>query len=302
MSANIDDLDRELASLDAGREDRIGGVAGLGGGLRLLPIAVLVVALVAVGAVVWYAYNQGVKSGSEEAAPLLRPEGPAKVQPDDPGGLRIPHTDKSVYDTVSGDGGAETKVERILPPPEEPRLPSRSETASVSQEPPPPPSITQDTNEPLSLGVTGEGEETPPLPSPELTVPAEPPTAGATETASAEPKDPPKEQPAAKPAPAPEPAPAPSTSAATASLANSWRIQVVAAGSEAAAQKVWSARAAAFPTLLGGKTLQIIKFTKGSKTYYRARGGPFADRNAATAACDALKAKKLGCLIVKPGA
>ncbi len=121
MAADIDDIDRELASLEAGRDGRGEGVSSLAGGLRLLPIAVLVVALIAVGAVVWYAYNQGVKSGSEDAAPLLRPDGPAKVQPEEPGGLRIPHTDKTVYDTVSGDGVQDdSKVERILPAPEEP--------------------------------------------------------------------------------------------------------------------------------------------------------------------------------------
>ncbi len=163
----------------------------------------------------------------------------------------------------------------------------------------------------MGLGSSQSAQKTnPPLPSPALSEPADPPTAGSGQSSTA------KQQVAAAQAEAPKPKlkpepkvetkPAPAASTTTAKLppaniSQTWRIQVVAAGSEAAARKVWAARAAALPNLLGDKSLQIMKFVKGEKTYYRARGGPFGDRKAAVAACDALKAKKLGCIIVKPG-
>lgn len=304
MATNIDDLDRELASLEGERDGL--GIGGAREGMRLLPIVVLLVSIVAVAAVVWYAYNQGVRSGSEEAAPLLRPDGPAKVQPDDPGGLRIPHQDKTVYDTIDG-VGEDGPVERILPRAEEPQLPP---TETVEERPPAPPSIIDP--EPSDTALSRSDSPAPPLPSPELAAPKNLPTVVKAEPATANgaveeaPKPAPRVTPAdddttAKPKPAAvQQAAAPA--APGASLTETWRIQVVAAGSETAARSVWATRAGQFPTLLGGKSLQIVKFVKGTKTYYRARGGPFKNRAEAKGACDALKAKNLGCLVVKPGA
>ncbi len=168
MSRELDELDREFADLEEGSaESRM----ARRGGARLLPIAVAVIALAVFGGIVWYAYNQGVRSGSEEAAPLLAPEGEAKVAPEDPGGLEVEHTDKQVYDRISGDEADGESVERILPPPEDPMNPPEGESGAAPEvQSPEIPSITESEEE-------GAGEE-PPLPDEKLAEPGQdPPTA-----------------------------------------------------------------------------------------------------------------------------
>ena len=85
-------------------------------GLRRLLTALLVTAtLGGFAAAIWYAYNTGIQEGSEFAAPVLKPNGPSKVAPMNPGGQRIADQDKLVYGKIdkSTEG---RKVERLLPP------------------------------------------------------------------------------------------------------------------------------------------------------------------------------------------
>ena len=78
------------------------------------------VVLVVFGAGTWYAYSIGMRTGSEGAAPLIRADQrPTKVKPDDPGGMNVPHQDKTIFDRVKP-GDDNKKVEQLLPPPEEP--------------------------------------------------------------------------------------------------------------------------------------------------------------------------------------
>ena len=175
----MDDLERELAEIE--REGG-SGEAGTRGrrGLGLLPLLVAVLGVSGVGAVVYYAYNSGVREGSEVAAPLLTPDGPIKVKPDDPGGLVVPHRDKSVFAVVQ-QGGApvDEEVETLLPPPEDPMRPPAPQLAATDSGSSPTPSDAE-----ASSGA--DGGAAPPIPS-------------ITES--------PPEQPVASP----EPAPAPTT-------------------------------------------------------------------------------------------
>lgn len=84
------------------------------------------------GAVVWMAYNQGLKQGVRNEVPtLVAEDGPIKVQPDNPGGTTTAHTDKLVYEGVNGTGTP--KAEQLLPPTEQPRtLPPATTTPPVS--------------------------------------------------------------------------------------------------------------------------------------------------------------------------
>ena len=75
--------------------------------------------LVGFGAVVWLAYNQGLKQAPSGAPPVLADEGPVKVEPVNPGGTVVPHQDKLVYDEVTG--GAPSGAEELLPEPETPQ-------------------------------------------------------------------------------------------------------------------------------------------------------------------------------------
>jgi len=52
--------------------------------------------------------------------PIIRAEqGPVKVRPEKPGGMNVPNRDKLVYGRMQGEIGA-ARVERLLPPPEQP--------------------------------------------------------------------------------------------------------------------------------------------------------------------------------------
>jgi hypothetical protein len=86
-----------------------------------LLLAGIILLLAAFGGVLFFAYQQGVKEGMRSAPPLIRAEqGPAKVTPQDPGGMEIPHQDKRIYDRIAGAESEEEGVERLLPRAEEP--------------------------------------------------------------------------------------------------------------------------------------------------------------------------------------
>ncbi|MBP5855741.1 SPOR domain-containing protein [Marivibrio halodurans] len=329
MSRELDDLEREFADLE-GQADYDGGHGGGGHGgggrrrgLRTLPIAVAVIAVLVFGGIVWYAYNQGVRSGSEDAAPLLAPEGEAKVQPTDPGGMEIPHTDKQVFNRISGEEGEE-RVERILPPPEDPMqppAPERQQAAGQSGgapavETPTMPSITDNSAGQGTAPGTGEGiEPVPPLPDSKLAEPsAEPPTAapapdesgteaGGQTNAAPEQQATPEsrsEPAAASQQPAQQPAQQ-SAQTASADPTSGWQVQIAALSSEADARAAWSRVQQAHDAELGDLTLAVQRAEVNGKTYYRVRGGPLASRDAANAVCTALKAKEQACLVVRPG-
>ncbi len=84
------------------------------------------VTLVGFATATWYAYTVGMRTGSEGAAPLVRADGkPEKIRPADPGGMEVPHQDKSVFDRVKSEENknkneAARNIEQLLPPPEEP--------------------------------------------------------------------------------------------------------------------------------------------------------------------------------------
>ena len=117
MARRADKLHEELAALD----QEVGSTPVPGRQMhKVLPVAIAFVALFCFGGLTWYAYNQGILEGSEEAAPYLRPSGPLKMAPSNPGGVEVPNRDKFVYNRLENRSDDET-VERLLPPPEQPK-------------------------------------------------------------------------------------------------------------------------------------------------------------------------------------
>ncbi|MEC9266457.1 MAG: SPOR domain-containing protein [Pseudomonadota bacterium] len=305
IASEYDELDRELGDLADERAAR-----KRAGGVRMLPIMVGVVSLFALGGIVWYAYTQGVREGSEVAAPLLRPDSPAKETPDDPGGRQIAGAELGVYDVVNGaDGATRPSVERILPEPEEPQsLPTRAPQpvpeaqAPAAPAPPPVDSGGQTEAAPAQRQPIPEpgAQQAAPLPDASLAAPSAPPPTAGTETqdVSAAAEAPP-EPPAPPPAPAPEPA---QTAAAPAGDAgNGWRIQIAALKSDADARAQWTKVQSANRDLLGDLALQVQKATVNGTDYFRVRGGPISSGDAAKALCVQLKAKGVACIPVAPG-
>lgn len=117
MARRSDKLREELAALD---QDVIRDRGATRRMHKMIPIVSAVVALVGFGSVTWYAYNQGILEGSEEAAPYLRPKGVLKAPPSTPGGVDVPNRDKYVFNTLEKRED-DQKVENLLPPPEQPQ-------------------------------------------------------------------------------------------------------------------------------------------------------------------------------------
>lgn len=300
IATEYDELDRELGELDGGRE----GVRAAKSGLRILPMAVGVVSLLALGGIVWYAYSQGVREGSETAAPLLRPDNQAKIAPEDPGGREIAGLNIDVYDRVNGEDGTAASVERILPPPEEPKAPPQppQQTAPSPQSPSQTPPTTE-------APVAREPVPAPDVPDPKLAAPEAPPptvqqeteqvaAAATAEPDTAEPEPPAAPEPAAEPAQTAAADPAP---AAAGDAGNGWRIQIAALKSEDAARSEWTKQQKSHQALLGSLALQIQKATVNGTDYFRVRGGPLNDGDAAKALCAKMKAAGAACIPVAPG-
>ncbi len=102
---------------------------------RVLPLSIALVAFAGAAAIVWYGKG-GFPGGVEGEVPIVTAsETPDRVAPEEPGGLKIPFQDNAV---LNNGEPAEPKVERILPPPEEPMeiaRPARPEPSDDDGEP-----------------------------------------------------------------------------------------------------------------------------------------------------------------------
>lgn len=276
--------------------------------------AIAAVVLVIFGAGTWYAYSIGMRTGSEGAAPLIRADQrPTKVKPDDPGGMAVPHQDKTIFDRVKPTDESK-KVEQLLPPPEEPvaRPKKPPQQAAAPTAPPaapstPPPAAAPPTPAPAATPAPAPAPETkvpaadaktpPPEPAPPPTAAqlAAPPPIAATPT--------PAPQPAPKPAETPKATtPPPAAQTATApTKGGAYKIQIASVPSQEQAEKEWAKAKAANGDLLGSLTMSIQRADLGAKgIYYRVQAGPLADDAAAKTLCSSLQSRKIGCLVVRP--
>ena len=326
MARRNDRLRAELAAIDQEVDRAPAATRKL---QRYLPVAAAVVAIGSFGAITWYAYNQGVLEGSEVAAPLIKPKGPLKIPPESPGGVEVPNRDKFVYSQLENREIDDRKVERLLPPPEQPKEPPRPEPPVVAAPkrptpqgvppalPPPggaeevtqapiadpapsaagpkakPESQTAQAKEPEGpIRLTPRGATPPPSP-PAATEPARKPAV----SAPAVPRAPPSPEPeAAKPAPK---AVAPKAVAPPATGTKGAFIQLGAMRSEADAQRAWQNAQGRAGNLLDGLRLDIERADiPGKGTYFRVQAGPLRDAAAAKALCDALQQRQQGCFVV----
>ena len=287
---------------------------------RLVQGGVALLAVVIFLGVVWYAYTWGSRSAATGDVPVVTaPNGPEKVEPDDPGGMDVPHQDKLV---LNQDGEGESgQVERLLPPPEEPRPPENSQPAQAGEGP------EQGT---APADSEADGEQVADLPEttvPDQNMPEGKPGADTTAAAgessggdaqagqtsgtqtSAAPMRTPERKPggahssgtgdsetaAAEPAQrttgtSQQPAGAPDEGA--------YAVQIAAFKSEQGARNAWSSYQERFPEILGGQRLLLQNAEVDGQMYWRVRTGPFADRSAAQSVCQQLKARDQSCLPV----
>lgn len=90
-------MDNRRARLIAGHEDS--------GHIKHLKTKITI-GLIAAGFFIylaWHSYSTQVANFDEASLPIIKaPSSPIKVKPDDPGGLKIEHKDKEIYDHMSG--------------------------------------------------------------------------------------------------------------------------------------------------------------------------------------------------------
>lgn len=109
-----DEHDYDLAD-DNAAENSASGVR------RFVPMLVVAMAMSGFGGLAWYAYHAGSNAVSEEDLLLIEADkSPLKETPSDPGGMKFPHQDKTVFEAFSSQSGGEAQVERVIPAPEEP--------------------------------------------------------------------------------------------------------------------------------------------------------------------------------------
>lgn len=260
-----------------------------------------VAAVVALGAVaafgvgIWFAYDQGVKRGSSGAPPLVRAEqGPAKIAPENPGGMQVPNQDKQIYDRLGGNTGQTAsgmQTERLLPPPERPSATPTSPSVTVPMRPAP---NSVPNQAPASQTATIPNRTDAPNATP---LPAAPTQPGQPQSLTPPAQNAAAPRPAA-PAPAPASAPAPAPAAA-ATPGGSAKVQLASLKDRAAAQSTWSQLQKKYADILGdlSPSYEAIDIP-GKGAFVRLQAGPLKDRNAAQTVCQQLSAKKQGCIVV----
>jgi len=220
----------------------------------------------------WYYFGDKIMTGKDGEIPLIRAaETPVKVRPENPGGMAIPDRDKLVYDRMKGEDSETSRIERLLPQPEQPLAPP------------------------------AQVKEPEPVPEPPVQVAEQTP-------AAPEPEPAPFPEPAPAPAPQPAPVPEPLTKAEQADIASTvaglaYRVQLAAVRSEVLAENEWDRLKKKHPDLLGPYSLSVVRIDLGADKgiYYRLRAGPLPGEEQAKALCENLIARKVACLIVRPG-
>src|SRR5829696_8366077 len=92
---------------------------------QILTVMVSIAAIASFGSVVWWAHNQDVKAGGKGLEPLVvqAPATPARMKPENAGGLVPPNQDKEVFNRVAP-GAVPVQPEKLLPTAPTPKLPA----------------------------------------------------------------------------------------------------------------------------------------------------------------------------------
>jgi cell division septation protein DedD len=245
-----------------------------GRGRRFLWIGVGSISAVAIllPLLIWLNHDQQTAVADTDLPVIAAEEGPEKIRPADEGGMHPQNQDVAIYDAING----------------------------AAQEHQPQPEVLLDEAEtPIPLPDPAPA----PLPPADDTsaIPAVPPAFDVTQDATAAAKV----EPSAGGGNAAEQAPAAEDDISkiveqTASLGETFRVQVAAVKTKDGAQATWAKLQKKHPQLLGALEMMVVEVDKSDGKFYRVQAGPFADRATAVDACMALKAVDQGCLVVNP--
>lgn len=264
---------------------------------KLLGALVAVAAVAGFGGIAWYATTQGQKD-SATVVPLIRADNsPVKVLPAKPGGMEVPNQDKLIFMRITP-GQKKAKPERLLPPPEKPmatpapiETPVEKPMARPAKTPPlgplvAKPGILASRTEPSPPAAKAAGKTPPPKPKP--VTPASKPVKA---IAPVKPKA--KVKKAAKVATA--------SKAHAAAARGAFRVQLGAVKSKTGAQKEIRRLTRRYKSLLAGLTVKAVRADLGRRgIFYRLQAGPLAGGTAAAVLCAKFKARKQGCMVIRP--
>lgn len=245
----------------------------------LIVIALIVLALF--GSVVYLAYQRGVANGRTEPRLLMAEEGPAKIAAANPSGTGTPLTGLKIYNQQAGN---EEETDKAAP--------GAAKSAAAA----PMPSVSPATKRQPAVAKVKPAMSTLPVQAAQIKPAGDRPlrTAQAELLAPAPATAPPK--PLTPPAPA-----ASAESAQTAAPATGgYVLQIGAYKSQGEADDSWNAFREKHSALVAGFSSDIRKVEiSGKGTWYRLRLGSFADKDAATALCERLKADGGNCFLAK---
>lgn len=295
------------------------------------------VSLAIVGAFIWSGRDGGGPEAGVDPPTIHADEAPIRVAPEDPGGMNIPHQDKLVYQRLPGEG-EDPRMERLLPPPEEPLPPPAPEPATAAKaEPalPPDRAAATDEDEDMASVTDGPGGSAGLFPPPDGAVhgPANaPPPRPARDAPRSGPAEPqalaraptgPGAGPGAGAAEAPRrllppdpgsavatPSPPPGSTALAAprptpqlpAASGSYMVQLLAVSSVDQAQAAWTRLRGSNADLLGRLNPAYVRADLGARgVIYRLRAGPIDGETQARAICAQLAGRNVDCVIVSPG-
>jgi cytoskeletal protein RodZ len=279
-------------------------------GARPVPFTLIISMLVlaGLGAAIFVFYQGGVRKAGQAPQAVGQPVAGIKAPPPAEGQPQDPAAGLQIYKTEGGQAPPAAGPPQFTAPPEQPQSRVASAPAPAVVVSPPAPLAAAQPAPALRPSIPAQppAAATPaaPQPAPKAAAPAPKLAAAPPVTTTVAKAAPPPV--AAKPAPAPvkekaaappakaEPAPAAKPAAAA---AGGSAVQIGAFSSQALADKGWSDAAAIAPGLAAGKGKNVEKVDKDGKTLFRTQVTGFADRAAATAFCDKLKAAGKACFV-----
>lgn len=263
-----------------------------GGLSKWIPTLMLISVIAGFLVLSWYAYNSGRQSVKDEDLLVIEAEKtPMKEKPTDPGGMKFPNQDKTIFETFSKNQ-APAKVERVLPVAEEPisrtealeamvgkgsdKVDSSKDKKEIIME-----STPTEVGKVEAIGVDDKPSSAVTEDKTEEKEP-EKPAEKVVEKTVEKPIEKPVEKPVAKP---------------IAKSSGNAKIQLGAYGSDDEARDIWAKLQKKF-TSLEDKSPIVVRADVKGKTFYRLRVGGFADKDAAKTFCKTLSAKDQACIVV----
>jgi cell division septation protein DedD len=228
-------------------------------GLKTLTV---LVAFGGLAGLIWYSYAEGARHSGKRLVPVIQAAaGPLKTRPAEPGGVKVPHKDKRVYERIAPERKRKLahNVERLIPRPA-----------------------------PVSLA---------PREKPSKSKAKEPAAAKPSKTKGNKIKG--KKRTVAKRDIARKPKARSGPNPALAKAA--YRVQIAAYPTPQMAARRWKRLVARHKDLVGKFDWYVEKVdrTGGRKPLYRLQVGPLKNRKAAKALCAKLGKRKVSCLSVR---